>query len=243
MKYEEFLARPAFTQGELLAFAAGSLVTDAPPLFAARLPLPPMLMIDRITDIRTRGSRGSVVAERAVSPGDWFFACHFAGDPVQPGCLGVDAVWQMLGFYCAWRGGLGAGRALGCGAVAFDGQIRPDDRMVRYEVEIRRCTFGGAATLAIADAVVLVDERPVYTLKDARVGLFPELARENEERTRGIADGRARAARAAAGIEDVAANDGKHVFCAIPPDATPVAGIGIPRADGSSGQAGAEARP
>jgi 3-hydroxyacyl-[acyl-carrier protein] dehydratase/trans-2-decenoyl-[acyl-carrier protein] isomerase len=190
MKYEEFLARTAFTQGELIAFAAGELVTDAPPLFAARLPLPPMLMIDRIADIRTRGSRGSVVAERAVSPGDWFFACHFAGDPVQPGCLGVDAVWQVLGFYCAWRGGLGAGRALGCGAVAFDGQIRPDDRMVRYEVEIRRCTglSGGAATLAIADAVVLVDERPVYTLKDARVGLFPELARENEERALGAAD-------------------------------------------------------
>jgi 3-hydroxyacyl-[acyl-carrier protein] dehydratase/trans-2-decenoyl-[acyl-carrier protein] isomerase len=176
MKYEEFLARSAFSPAELLAFGAGRLVEDAPPLFAARLPLPPMLMIDRITDIRTSGSRGSVVAERAVSAADWFFACHFAGDPVQPGCLGVDAVWQMLGFYCAWRGGLGAGRALGCGQIAFDGQIRPDDRMVRYEVEVRRCTIGAAATLSIADAVVFVDDRAVYTLKDARVGLFPELA-------------------------------------------------------------------
>ena len=185
MKYEEFLSRPAFSREELLAFAAGALVEDAPPLFAGRLPLPPMLMIDRITSIATRGSRGTVVAERAVSRDDWFFACHFAGDPVQPGCLGVDAVWQMLGFYCAWRGGLGAGRALGCGAIAFDGQIRPDDCLVRYEVEVRRCTSGSAATLAIADAVVFVDDRPVYTLKDARVGLFPELARENQERALG----------------------------------------------------------
>ena len=182
MKYPDFLARCAFSRDELLAFAAGVLVEDAPELFAARLPLPPMLMIDRITGIRTRGSRGSIVAERAVSRDDWFFACHFAGDPVQPGCLGVDAVWQLVGFYCAWRGGLGAGRALGCGSVTFDGQIRPDDRMVRYEVEVRRCTSNAAATLAIADAVVLVDDRPVYTLKDARVGLFPELAREIAER-------------------------------------------------------------
>jgi 3-hydroxyacyl-[acyl-carrier protein] dehydratase/trans-2-decenoyl-[acyl-carrier protein] isomerase len=184
MKYQDFLSRAAFSRDELLAFAAGALVGDGPPLFAARLPLPPMLMIDCITDIRTRGSRGSVVAERAVSRDDWFFACHFAGDPVQPGCLGVDAVWQMLGFYCAWRGGLGAGRALGCGAIAFDGQIRPGDRMVRYEVEVRRCTglSGGAATLAIADAVVFVDDRAVYTLKDARVGLFPELARQSSGR-------------------------------------------------------------
>ncbi len=187
MKYEEFVARSAFSRDELLTFAGGSLVEDAPPLFAARLPLPPMLMVDRITDISTRGSRGRVVAERAVSREDWFFACHFAGDPVQPGCLGVDAVWQLLGFYCAWRGGLGAGRALGCGAVSFDGQIRPEDSMVRYEVEVRRCTglSGGGATLSIADAVVLVDERPVYTLKDARVGLFPDLARENAERKSG----------------------------------------------------------
>jgi 3-hydroxyacyl-[acyl-carrier protein] dehydratase/trans-2-decenoyl-[acyl-carrier protein] isomerase len=221
MKYEEFLERSAFTQDELLAFAAGALVLDAPPLFAARLPLPPMLMIDRIIDIRTRGSRGAVVAERAVSAGDWFFECHFAGDPVQPGCLGVDAVWQMLGFYCAWRGGLGAGRALGCGAVAFDGQIRPDDRMVRYEVEIRRCTglAGGAATLAIADAVVLVDERPVYTLKDARVGLFPELARENE----------------------AARNAAQNVFCAIPPDAGVMPGIESRRGDVPIGRTWAEA--
>lgn len=178
MKYEEFCSRSAFLRDDLLAFAAGRLVDDGPALFAARLPLPPMLMLDRITDIRSRGMRGTIVAERDVRPSDWFFECHFASDPVQPGCLGVDAVWQLLGFYCAWRGGLGAGRALGCGTIAFDGQIRPDNRVVRYEVEVRRCTgtSGGGATLVIGDAVVLVDDVAVYTLQDARVGLFPDLA-------------------------------------------------------------------
>jgi len=178
MNYQEFCSRGAFSRADLLAFAVGRLVDDGPARFAARLPLPPMLMLDRITDIRARGLRGTIVAERDVRPSDWFFACHFAGDPVQPGCLGVDAIWQMLGFYCAWRGGLGVGRALGCGTIAFDGQIRPDNRVVRYEVEVRRCTgtSGGGATLVIGDAVVLVDDVAVYTLKDARVGLFPALA-------------------------------------------------------------------
>jgi 3-hydroxyacyl-[acyl-carrier protein] dehydratase/trans-2-decenoyl-[acyl-carrier protein] isomerase len=178
MKYEEFRGRSSFAREELLAFAAGRLVEDPPAAFAARLPLPPMLMIDRITEIRADRTRGRIVAERDVRPDDWFFACHFAGDPVQPGCLGVDAVWQLLGFFCAWRGALGAGRALGSGAIAFDGQICPDNRVVRYEVDIRRCTglSGDGPTLVIGDAVVLVDDVQVYTLKDARVGLFPALA-------------------------------------------------------------------
>jgi 3-hydroxyacyl-[acyl-carrier protein] dehydratase/trans-2-decenoyl-[acyl-carrier protein] isomerase len=178
MKYDDFRARHSFSKQELLAFAAGRLVEDAPALFAARLPLPPMLMIDRITTIRTEGTRGRIVAERAVDPGDWFFACHFAGDPVQPGCLGVDAVWQLLGFFCAWRGGLGAGRALGCGTISFEGQIRPSSRLVRYEVDVRRATTIGASgpALAIGDATVFVDGVSVYEIAGARVGLFPELA-------------------------------------------------------------------
>jgi len=178
MNYASFGSRQSFDREELLAFAAGRLIDDAPALFAARLPLPPMLMVDRITSLRADGTRGRIVAERDVDPSDWFFTCHFAGDPVQPGCLGVDAVWQLLGFFCAWRGGLGAGRALGCGAIAFDGQIRPDHRRVRYEVDVRRCTGLGTSgpTLVIGDATVLVDGEPIYTLKDARVGLFPALA-------------------------------------------------------------------
>jgi 3-hydroxyacyl-[acyl-carrier protein] dehydratase / trans-2-decenoyl-[acyl-carrier protein] isomerase len=178
MTYAEFRARTHFAQRELLAFARGELVDDAPPGFAARLPLPPLLMVDRVVEVRRDGARGRVVGERDVQPTDWFFACHFAGDPVQPGCLGVDAVWQLLGFFCAWRGGLGAGRALGCGEIAFEGQIRPHHRTVRYEVDVRRCTtFADSdATLAVADAAVLVDGARIYSLTGARAGLFRNLA-------------------------------------------------------------------
>jgi 3-hydroxyacyl-[acyl-carrier protein] dehydratase / trans-2-decenoyl-[acyl-carrier protein] isomerase len=178
MTYNEFQTQSSFTKAELLAFAHGRLVDDVPAGFEARLPLPPLLMLDRIVDIRRDGTRGRVVAERDVRLDDWFFQCHFLGDPVQPGCLGVDAIWQLVGFFCAWRGGLGAGRALGCGEISFEGQIRPHDRVVRYEVDVRRCTTFAdtGATLAVADAAVLVDEVPIYTLKGVRAGLFRALA-------------------------------------------------------------------
>ena len=189
MTFAEFQARSRFEQAELLEFARGTLVADPPAGFAARLPLPPLLMVDRIVEIVGEGARGRIVAERDVSPDDWFFQCHFAGDPVQPGCLGLDAVWQLIGFFCAWRGGLGVGRALGSGEVAFEGQIRPQNRLVRYEITIRRrSTFADAnATLAIADARVLVDAEPIYTIKGARVGLFPSLAADGRLTTREVA--------------------------------------------------------
>jgi len=178
MTYAEFQRQTSFAAPDLLAFAHARLIDDPPPGFAARLPLPPLLMVDRIVGIGRDGARGRIVAERDVRANDWFFECHFLDDPVQPGCLGVDAVWQLLGFFCAWRGGLGAGRALGCGAIAFEGQIRPHDRSVRYEIEVRRCsTFpDSGATLAIGDATVLVDGVPIYTLEGARTGLFRDLA-------------------------------------------------------------------
>ena len=182
MTYAEFQARTSFSREELLAFASGELIGDPPAGFAARLPLPPLLMVDDIVEVRRDGARGRLVAERGVHADDWFFRCHFQGDPVQPGCLGVDAVWQLLGFFCAWRGGLGAGRALGCGEIAFDGEIRPHHRTVRYEVDVRRCsTFPeSGATLAVGDATVLVDGRPIYTLRGARAGLFRDLARMSD---------------------------------------------------------------
>jgi 3-hydroxyacyl-[acyl-carrier protein] dehydratase/trans-2-decenoyl-[acyl-carrier protein] isomerase len=178
MTYDEFQTRTSFAKGDLLAFAHGRLVEDPPAGFGARLPLPPLLMMDRIVDIHRDGTRGRVVAERDVHLDDWFFQCHFLGDPVQPGCLGVDAIWQLVGFFCAWRGGLGAGRALGCGEIAFEGQIRPHDRTVRYAVDVRRCTTFAdtGATLAVGDATVFVDAVPIYTLKGVRAGLFRELA-------------------------------------------------------------------
>ncbi len=174
MKYDEFRLRGAFALDEILAFGHGKLVEDAPAGFAARFPIPPMLMVDRITTIEQQGKRGRIVAERDVRLDDWFFQCHFVGDPVQPGCLGVDAVWQLIGFYCAWKGGLGAGRALGCGEVEFTGQIRPHDRRVTYAVDIVRFADlpASGSTIAIGDAVVSVDDDPIYTVKRAKVGLF-----------------------------------------------------------------------
>jgi 3-hydroxyacyl-[acyl-carrier protein] dehydratase/trans-2-decenoyl-[acyl-carrier protein] isomerase len=175
--YEEFLSRKSFAREDLLAFANGTLVSDAPEHFEARLPLPPMLMLDRVLEIQRQGTRGRIVAERDVSLDDWFFTCHFRGDPVQPGCLGLDGVWQLLGFFCVQSGGLGAGRALGCGEVEFFGQIRPHDGCVRTEIDVRRYTeiAHAGATMVLGDATVLVDDEPVYTIKRAKVGTFRDI--------------------------------------------------------------------
>jgi 3-hydroxyacyl-[acyl-carrier protein] dehydratase/trans-2-decenoyl-[acyl-carrier protein] isomerase len=178
MKYAEFLARDHFEPDELLAFAWGRLVEDAPEDLTSQLPVPPMLMVDRVCEIRREGRQGRIVAERAVRRDDWFFQCHFTNDPVQPGCLGVDAVWQLLGFFCNWAGGLGSGRALGSGEIEFFGQIRPHDRLVRYEIDVRRYSELKAtgSSIAIGDASVLVDGEPIYTIKNAKSGLFRGIA-------------------------------------------------------------------
>lgn len=176
MKYRDFLERDHFAKEELLAFAHGSLVEDPPEGLDARLPAPPFLMFDRVTEIAGDGRRGRVVAEQDVHLDAWYFQCHFRGDPVQPGCLGVDAVWQLLGFYCVWSGGLGSGRALGSGEIEFAGQIRPHDRVVRYEVEVRRLSRRGGASVAVGDATVHVDGDAVYRIQGARAGLFPDIA-------------------------------------------------------------------
>ncbi len=195
MKYSEFLSRDSFEKTDLLAFGSGTLVEDSPEDFTARLPLPPMLMVDRVTALEANGNKGRIVGERDVNVDDWFFQCHFLGDPVQPGCLGVDGVWQLLGFFCAWAGGLGAGRALGCGEVEFSGQIRPRDRCVRYEVTVRRYTEieKAGASMVIGDATVLVDESAIYTIQRARVGTFqgicyPDYPAPSENSTGGRSD-------------------------------------------------------
>lgn len=178
MKYDEFRSAKAFSREQLLAFAHARLFDDASIGFDARLPTPPMLMVDRIESIERDGVRGRIVAERDVRVDDWFFQCHFVGDPVQPGCLGVDGVWQLLGFFCAWSGGLGSGRALGCGEVEFSGQIRPHDGCVRTEIDVRRYTeFEKAgAAMAIGDATLSVDGEEIYTIRRARVGTFQGIA-------------------------------------------------------------------
>ena len=174
MTYEQFLSRDSFSKPELLAFAYGRLVKDPPEHFLARLPTPPMLMIDRVLSIEADGARGRILAERDVHLADWFFQCHFDGDPVQPGCLGLDGVWQLLGFYCNWRGALGSGRALGCGDVDFFGQIRPHDRVIRYEVDVLRYSklARTGASVVIGNARLLVDGEEIYKIERARVGLF-----------------------------------------------------------------------
>ncbi len=177
MRYGDFLSQKSFAKEELLAMAHGTLISDPPAAFRVRLPAPPMLMIDRILEIRRDGARGCIVAERDVNLDDWFFQCHFLGDPVQPGCLGVDGVWQLLGLYCGWCGGLGSGRALGCGEIEFFGQIRPHDKVVRYEIDVRRFTeFANVgASMVIGDASLLVDDEPIYTIKRAKVGTFQRI--------------------------------------------------------------------
>lgn len=178
MKYEEFQKHPRFGHEEIIAFAYGNLVEDPPEGFSARLPAPPLLMIDRILEIRSDGRQGKIVAEQDIRLDAWYFQCHMAGDPVQPGCLGVDAVWQLLGFFCAWRGSLGSGRALGCGEVNFSGQIRPFNRIVRYEVDVRRFTHlkESGASIVIGEGHILVDGEEIAQVHGARTGLFKGIA-------------------------------------------------------------------
>lgn len=165
------MTRPStFDRDALLACARGELFGPG----NARLPAPPMLMFDRITDISETGGaygKGVIRAEFDITPDLWFFGCHFEGDPVMPGCLGVDAMWQLTGFYLPWLGEPGRGRALGVGEVKFTGQILPQAKQVQYEIDIRR-VLRGKLRLVIADGRTLVDGREIYAAKDLRVGLF-----------------------------------------------------------------------
>lgn len=159
-----------YTYDELLACAHGELFGPG----NARLPLPPMLMFDRITHISDSGGRhgrGEVVAEMDVRPDLWFFQCHFENDPVMPGCLGLDALWQLLGFFLGWIGASGRGRAIAVGGVKLSGQVLPGARLVRYHLDIKR-VIQRKLVLGIADANMQVDGKPIYEASDLRVGLF-----------------------------------------------------------------------
>lgn len=146
----------------------------------AQLPAPPMLMMDRITEITMDGGefgKGSVAGELDINPDLWFFSCHFPGDPVMPGCLGLDAMWQAVGYWLGWSGSPGKGRALGVGDVRFTGEITPDIKLVRYEIDMRRVRRG-RLVLGIANGVVKADGETIYTAKDMRVGLVQRPAPE-----------------------------------------------------------------
>lgn len=177
ISYETFLDRTQFSKEELIAFAYGQLVENPPKEFS-RLPTPPFLMFDRVTEISRKGNRGRIVGEKDIKVDEWFFQCHFNGDPVQPGCLGVDAVWQLLGFFCVVQGSEGNGRALGCKDIHFDGQIRPYNKLVRYEIDVKRYSVlqEGRSSLVVGSANVFVDGDLIYTLQDAKVGIFQGIA-------------------------------------------------------------------
>ncbi|MFK8028415.1 MAG: bifunctional 3-hydroxydecanoyl-ACP dehydratase/trans-2-decenoyl-ACP isomerase [Gammaproteobacteria bacterium] len=165
------MTRPSsFSYEELIACGNGEMFGPG----NAQLPTPNMLMADRITTINEDGGnykKGKIIAELDIKPELWFFDCHFPGDPVMPGCLGLDAMWQLVGFYLAWRDNPGRGRALGVGEVKFSGQVLPTAKTVTYEIDIKRMITRGVA-LGIADGVMSVDGREIYHAKDLRVGLF-----------------------------------------------------------------------
>ena len=140
----------------------------------AQLPLPPMLMIDRITHISDDGGnfgKGEILAELDINPDLWFFSCHFEGDPVMPGCLGLDAMWQLVGFFLGWKDGPGKGRALGVGEVKFTGQVLKTVKKITYHINMKRVIMR-KLVLGIADGVLKADGKPIYEVKDMRVGLF-----------------------------------------------------------------------
>jgi 3-hydroxyacyl-[acyl-carrier protein] dehydratase/trans-2-decenoyl-[acyl-carrier protein] isomerase len=140
----------------------------------AQLPAPPMLMMDRITEMSLDGGdfgKGQVVAELDITPDLWFFACHFPGDPVMPGCLGLDAMWQVLGYWLGWSGSPGKGRAIGVGEVRFSGDVTPANKLVRYEVDVRQARRGRLA-LGIGEGRMFADGACIYVASDLRVGMI-----------------------------------------------------------------------
>lgn len=166
--------RSSFEYEHLLACARGDLFGPG----NAQLPLPPLLMFDKISTISEEGGpdgKGHVRAEFAIKPDQWFFGCHFKNDPVMPGCLGLDALWQLLGFYLGWLGLPGRGRALGVGEVKFSDQVLPSIKRVVYGVDLKR-VFNRKLVLGIADGWLEADGTRIYDAKDLKVGLFQAAA-------------------------------------------------------------------
>ena len=160
----------SYSKDQLLACGRAELFGEG----NAQLPLPNMLMFDRVTSISEQGGandKGHIIAQLDIDPGLWFFDCHFQGDPVMPGCLGLDAMWQLIGFYLGWLGAEGRGRALGCGQVKFSGQVTPKHGLVSYHIDIKRVVLR-KLVMGVADGRLKVDDEEIYIAKDLRVGLF-----------------------------------------------------------------------
>ena len=141
----------------------------------AKLPLPPMLMFDRISNINENDGdfkKGSLSAELDVKKDLWFFDCHFKDDPVMPGCLGLDAMWQLVGFFLGWLGNPGKGRALGVGTVKFTGEVLQNIKLVKYKIDMKKIMSPGGTTVGLANGVVFADDKKIYTAESLKVGLF-----------------------------------------------------------------------
>ena len=167
-----FEKKGSYGYDDLVSCARGEMFGPGNP----QLPMPPMLMMDRITTINDTGGsegKGETVAEFDIAPDKWFFECHFVGDPVMPGCLGMDGLWQLLGFHLGWAGGTGRGRAISVGGVRFSGQVQPDAKLVTFKLDIKRLIMR-KLIMGIADGTVLCDGEQVFEAADIRVGLFKD---------------------------------------------------------------------
>lgn len=165
-----FQEQSSFTKEDLIECGHGRLFGPG----NAQLPVDKMLMMDRVAEINSTGgnySKGEIIAELDIDPSIWFFECHFPGDPVMPGCLGLDAMWQLVGFYLGWRGNPGKGRALGAGEIKFTGQVLPTAKKVTYHLHIKRL-IERKLVMGIADGTVACDGEIIYTASDLKVGLF-----------------------------------------------------------------------
>jgi len=163
--------KSSYNYEELISCANGELFGEG----NAKLPLPPLLMFDKIKEIKeTEGkfNQGMVVAELNIKSNLWFFDCHFKEDPVMPGCLGLDAMWQLLGFFLGWKGELGKGRALGVNSVKFTGEVLKKNKIARYEINIKRILKKKDAVVGLANGILLVDDKAIYEAENLKVGLF-----------------------------------------------------------------------
>ena len=164
MKFNSFTYDQLIECAKVILFGKGN----------AQLPMPPLLMFDRITNINQEGGnyyKGEITAELDIKPDLWFFKCHFKDDPVMPGCLGLDAMWQLLGFYLGWLGKPGKGRALGVGEVKFTGQVLENVKKVSYHISLKKLILR-RLVMGIADGIMKADGKPIYEVKDMKVGLF-----------------------------------------------------------------------
>ena len=161
----------SYNYNELIDCANGNLFGEG----NARLPLPPMLMFDRITEIKKdtgEFKKGFIKAELDIKDNLWFFDCHFKKDPVMPGCLGLDAMWQLVGFYLGWIGNPGKGRALGVGTVKFTGEVLKNIKLVKYEIDMKKIMSPGGTTVGLANGVLFADDKKIYSADNLKVGLF-----------------------------------------------------------------------